>query len=178
MSPQVFKALRQTDTLETKPDDEKRTRELISKHGKKVMFNKNSSKGNHCLYRAVAFVFGMTKQKHIDDLLKAVEQYLLYHSSHFAYHEGVSKKVYEEHVRSFRQHGYGDGDVLIALQAIFRANIMLYQRGKYVSPHSSDNHTLDNTIDLMYVGNHYEAVESSEGMSKSSTDLRNKKAKV
>eukprot|EP00956_Cyclotella_meneghiniana_P029586 scaffold72174_cov30-Cyclotella_meneghiniana.AAC.1 len=85
--------------------------------------------------------------------------------------------VYEKHVRGFKKHGYGDGDVLIALQAIFRANIMLYQRGKYVSPHCSDNHNLDNTIDLMYVGNHYEAVESSEGMSKRSTDLRNKKAK-
>ena len=178
MSPQDFKALRQTDTLETKPDDEERTRELISKHNKKVLFNKNSSKGNHCLYRAVALVFGMKKQKHIDNLLKAVEQYLLHHSSHFAYHEGIPKDVYEAHVRGFRQHGYGDGDVLIALQAIFRANIMLYQRGKYVSPHSSDNRTLDNTIDLMYANNHYEAVESIEGMSKRSTDLRNKEAKV
>ena len=176
MSPQDFKALRQTDTLETKPDDEERTRELISKHNKKVLFNKNSSKGNHCLYRAVALVFGMKKQKHIDNLLKAVEQYLLHHSSHFAYHEGIPKDVYEAHVKDFRKKGYGDGDVLIALQAIFRVSIMLYQRGKYVSPHSYD--ALEKTIDLMYANNHYEAVESIEGMSKRSTDLRNKEAKV
>ena len=176
ISHQHFKALRQTDTLKTKPDDEKITRELITKHGKRVMFNRNSSKGNHCLYRAVAYVFGMTKQKHINDLLEAVERYLLYHSSHFAHHEGIPKDVYEAHVKDLRKKGYGDGDVLIALQAIFRVGIMLYQRGKYVSPHSYD--ALENTIDLMYARNHYEAVESIEGMSNRSTDLRNKEAKV
>lgn len=178
ISHQDFKALRQNDTLQTEPNDELRTRELISSDGKRIMLNKNSSKGNHCLYRAVAFIFGMTEQKQIDDLLTAVENYLVYHSSHFASHEGVSTDVYEEYVKGFKANGYGDGDVLIALRAIFRVNIMLYQRGKYVSTYSSRDRTMENTIDLMYGVNHYEAVEPVKTLSKSKIIHRNKKAKV
>ena len=178
ISHQDFKALRQNDTLQTEPNDELRTRELISSDGKRIMLNKNSSKGNHCLYRAVGFIFGMTEQDQIDDLLTAVENYLVYHSSHFASHEGVSTDVYEEYVKGFRANGYGDGDVLIALRAIFRVNIMLYQRGKYVSTYSSRNRTMENTIDLMYGVNHYEAVEPVKTLSESKIIRRNKTAKV